>query len=122
MEIHESLRKIRVKNGLSQNQIAKELSTTQQQYCKYENGTREIPIHHILTLCKLYKAPINEVLGLQQEIENKDIRQKFEKLYEEIIDILYHAEDQRFINYEQREYLLETIEQAKYEIEKGEIK
>lgn len=117
MDIPKSLRKVRVSKGLSQSEVAEILVTTQQQYCKYENGKREIPIRHILKLCKHYNISVDELLGLHQFMTEEEGCKKFLKLYEETIDIIYHAESQGFIDYDQKEYLLEQVEKSKYEIE-----
>ena len=47
------------------------LGTTQQQYCKYENGTREIPVHHLITLANYYKVSLDYLVGRSK---NKEIR------------------------------------------------
>lgn len=38
---------------------------------------------------------------------------KFEKLYEEVIDIMHHAEEQKHITWEQRDLLIDNIIKAK---------
>lgn len=42
----------------------------------------------------------------------------FQKLYDEITDMLYWAEEQRHINIEQRDLLLDNVIKAKERIEK----
>ena len=65
MDIVQNLRKIRTEKGYSQMDIAELLNTTQQQYSKYENGQNEIPVHHVITLCKFYSVSADWLLGLQ---------------------------------------------------------
>ena len=65
MDIVQNLRKIRIEKGYSQMDIAELLNTTQQQYSKYENGQNEIPVHHVITLCKFYSVSADWLLGLQ---------------------------------------------------------
>ena len=62
------LKDMRQDNGMNQSQIADLLNTTQQQYSKYENGIQEIPVHHLITLAKLYKVSTDFLLGLTDEI------------------------------------------------------
>ncbi len=62
----QNLRKIRKKNNHSQAEIAALLGTTQQQYCKYENGQNEIPIRHVITLCRFYNISSDWLLGLTE--------------------------------------------------------
>ena len=49
---------------LKQKDIAKLLMTSQQQYCRYETGEREIPAHHLITLARFYKVSADYILGL----------------------------------------------------------
>ena len=57
------LKELREDNDLSQKEVAAYLNTTQQVYSRYENGTNEIPIHHIITLSRLYKVSCDYILG-----------------------------------------------------------
>lgn len=63
-EYVESMRELREKNGLSQSDIAKVLGTTQQVYSRYEMGQNELPIRHLVTLCKFYKVSADYILCL----------------------------------------------------------
>lgn len=47
---------LREDNDKTQEEIARLLNTTQQQYYKYENGIREMPMHHFVTLSKYYNV------------------------------------------------------------------
>ncbi len=62
---YERLRDLREDKDLTQSDIAKLLSTTQQVYSRYENGQNEIPIHHLITLCKFYHVSADYILGLK---------------------------------------------------------
>ena len=67
MDVVHNLRKIRMQKGYSQMEIAEVLDTTQQQYSKYENGLNEIPVRHVITLCKFYEISSDWLLGLTEE-------------------------------------------------------
>ena len=67
MDVIQNIRKIRTERGLSQIEIANLLNTTQQQYSKYENGQNEIPVRHIITLCRFYDVSADWMLGLKEE-------------------------------------------------------
>ena len=67
MDVVHNLRKIRTEKGYSQMDIAEVLDTTQQQYSKYEIGANEIPVRHIITLCKFYGISADWLLGLTDE-------------------------------------------------------
>ena len=67
MDLVSNLRVIRRERGLSQEDIADVLDTTQQQYSKYENGTNELPVRHVITLCRYYGVSADWLLGLTTE-------------------------------------------------------
>ena len=62
---NERLRELREGRDLSQAEVAEILKTTQQVYSRYENGINQIPIHHLITLCKFYKVSADYILGLK---------------------------------------------------------
>jgi len=64
METSQRIRNIREDRDLNQTQIANILNTTQQQYGRYENGQRELPIRHLKTLCEFYNLSADYLLGL----------------------------------------------------------
>ncbi len=65
-QYYERIRELREDKDLTQQNIADILKTTQQVYSRYENGTNEIPIHHLITLCKFYKVSSDYILGLNE--------------------------------------------------------
>ena len=69
MVLTDNLRKIRMERKLSQMDIADVLGTTQQVYSRYELGTNEIPVRHIITLCKFYGISADWLLGLKDTKE-----------------------------------------------------
>ncbi len=64
-EYNKIIRELREDHDLKQKDIAKLLGTTQQVYSRYENGENEIPIRHIITLCKFYNVSADYILGLK---------------------------------------------------------
>lgn len=61
------LRDMREDHDFSQAKIAELLKTTQQQYSKWERGEQEIPVHHLITLAKLYHVSLDYLVGLTDE-------------------------------------------------------
>ena len=61
---YERMRDLREDNDLTQQDIADVLKTTQQVYSRYEKGENELPIHHLVTLCKFFKVSADYILGL----------------------------------------------------------
>ena len=64
---YEKLRDLREDHDLTQAQVAAMLHTTQQVYSRYEKGINEMPIRHIVTLCRLYQVSADHVLGLDEQ-------------------------------------------------------
>lgn len=64
---YEKLRKLREDNDLKQSDIAHLLGTTQQVYSRYENGINEMPVRHLVTLCRFYGVSADKVLGLDEK-------------------------------------------------------
>ncbi|MBO5374557.1 MAG: helix-turn-helix transcriptional regulator [Clostridia bacterium] len=69
MYIYKRLRDLREDNDKSQKEIATLLGTTQQQYSLYENGERELPMHHFITLSKFYKTSLDYLAGISDKIK-----------------------------------------------------
>lgn len=61
---NERIRELREDSDLKQSDIAKILGTTQQVYSRYENGINEMPIKHLITLCRFYNVSADYILGL----------------------------------------------------------
>ena len=66
-EYWEILRELREDRDLRQAEIAAVLGTTQQVYSRYENGVNELPIRHLITLCRYYRVSADYVLGLTRD-------------------------------------------------------
>lgn len=64
----ERVRDLREDNDKTQQEIADYLGTTQQVYSRYEKGINEMPIRHIIALCKYYHVSADYILGLKDEI------------------------------------------------------
>lgn len=62
----EIIRELREDRDLKQSDIAKVLGTTQQVYSRYEMGINEMPIRHLITLCRYYSVSADYILGLQR--------------------------------------------------------
>ena len=62
----EKLRGLREDNDLTQTQVAEVLGTSQTMYARYERGASELPIRHLIGLCKLYGVSADEILGLSR--------------------------------------------------------
>lgn len=70
MKYTQRLRDLREDRDLKQEEIAKVLNTSQGYYSKYELGIREIPLHHLITLCRYYDVSADYLLGFANEYKS----------------------------------------------------
>ena len=61
------MRDLREDHDKTQQQIAEVLGTSQTMYARYERGANELPIRHLITLCKYYGVTADYLLGLVVE-------------------------------------------------------
>ena len=60
------IRGLREDHDLTQREIAEILGTSQTMYARYERGANELPIRHLIALCKYYHVSADVVLGLKR--------------------------------------------------------
>ena len=58
------IRDLREDHDMTQQAVAEVLGTSQTMYARYERGANELPLHHLLTLCRLYGVSADYILGL----------------------------------------------------------
>ena len=58
------IRDLREDHDKTQQEIADYLGTSQTMYARYERGANEMPIRHILALCRYYHVSADYLLGL----------------------------------------------------------
>ena len=58
------IRDLREDTDKTQLQIANILGTSQTMYARYERGANELPLRHLITLCKYYGVSADYILGL----------------------------------------------------------
>ena len=61
---NEIIKELREDRDLYQEDIAKYLKITKQQYSLYETGKRQFKTKHIIELCKYYNVSADYILGL----------------------------------------------------------
>lgn len=59
------IKDLREDNDKTQQEIANVLGTSQTMYARYERGANELPIRHLITLCKYYGVSADFILGLK---------------------------------------------------------
>ena len=64
MDYVKQIRDLREDNDLTQREVAEYLGTSQTMYARYERGANELPSHHLISLCSLYKVSSDYILGI----------------------------------------------------------
>lgn len=62
----ETLKKLRKDKNLSQLEVAKYLGTSQQNYCRYENGDNEPDINTLIKLATFFHVSVDYLIGNEQ--------------------------------------------------------
>ena len=76
MYFYQRLRDLREDHDKNQTDIANILNMKYQQYARYENGEREIPLHHLITLARYYNVSLDYLEGLIPTPEALDRHKK----------------------------------------------
>ncbi len=71
MKYTERIRALREDHDITQKAVADILGTSQTMYARYERGANELPIRHLITLCKFYDVSADYILGFTNKIEPK---------------------------------------------------
>lgn len=69
MEYIKRMRDLREDRDKTQREIAQVLGTSQTMYARYERGANELPIRHLVTLCRYYGVSADYLLGLKDQME-----------------------------------------------------
>ena len=65
MEYVKRIRDLREDRDMTQQEIAQVLGTSQTMYARYERGANELPIRHLIALCRYYGVSSDYILGLK---------------------------------------------------------
>lgn len=63
------IRDLREDHDKTQQEIANILGTSQTMYARYERGANEMPIRHLILLCKYYNVSADYILGLKDSMK-----------------------------------------------------
>lgn len=74
----EKLRGLREDNDLTQTQVADVLGTSQTMYARYERGANDMPIRHLITLCRFYNVSADYLLDTAPDPKRRLKRAKNE--------------------------------------------
>ena len=67
MNYTKRIRDLREDADLTQLDVAEVLGTSQTMYARYERGANELPIRHLIALCRLYNVSADYILGLTDD-------------------------------------------------------
>ena len=62
-----TIRDLREDSDKTQQEIADILGTSQTMYARYERGANELPIRHLISLCKYYGVSADYILGIDEK-------------------------------------------------------
>ncbi len=66
MDYIKRIRDLREDHDKTQQEVADYLGTSQTMYARYERGANEMPIRHLIALCKYYGVSADYILGLDK--------------------------------------------------------
>lgn len=67
MKYVKRIRDLREDHDKTQQEIADMLGTSQTMYARYERGANELPIRHLLALCRYYGVSADYILGISNK-------------------------------------------------------
>ena len=67
MDYISRIRNLREDHDYTQDYVAHYLGTSQTMYARYERGANEMPIRHLISLCRLYHVSSDYILGLSDK-------------------------------------------------------
>lgn len=62
----ERICELRREHGLTQQDVADVLGTSQTMVARYERGANELPVHHLISLSKLYNVTTDYILNMEK--------------------------------------------------------
>lgn len=66
------IRALREDADYTQEYVASYLGTSQTMYARYERGANELPVHHLVKLCRLYNVSSDYILGFSSNKRGPD--------------------------------------------------
>ena len=67
--MYRRIRDLREDHDKTQQEIADILGTSQTMYARYERGANEMPIRHLIKLCKYYGVSADYILGIKNTLK-----------------------------------------------------
>ena len=67
MDYIKNIRDLREDHDYTQKFVADYLGTSQTMYARYERGANEMPVRHLIKLCKLYNVSADYILNIPKK-------------------------------------------------------
>ena len=87
------LKDLREDNDFLQKTIADKLGISRQQYSLYETGKRELPIHLLIELSKIYNKSTDYILGLNNDSLTIESNNNFTKKQKTVINQILQLDE-----------------------------
>lgn len=84
MNISENIKRIRESNGLSQEQVADKMNTSQSSYARIESGRKSVDFDDIMQFSKAVNMNVLDVIAFPDVVSNKVSSKKPAKLVVEL--------------------------------------
>lgn len=84
-----NIRKLRLKNDLTQLELAELLNVSKNAVSSWENGRSQPLLDKVTVMAELFKVRIEDVLGIEYTDDSKDIE------VEEIIDVINDMDQEK---------------------------
>lgn len=76
LDYKQRMRDLREDADMNQTQVAEVLGTSQTMYSCYERGAVELPLRHLMTLCRFYQVSADYILGFTNQPNPNKLRYK----------------------------------------------
>ena len=71
VNLGKKLKSLRLAENLTQAQVAEVLGTSQTMYARYERGANEMPMRHVIALCRFYNVSADMLLDTVPDSRRK---------------------------------------------------
>lgn len=76
VDYRQRMRDLREDADMNQTQVAEVLGTSQTMYSCYERGAVELPLRHLMTLCRFYQVSADYILGFTNQPNPNKLKYK----------------------------------------------
>lgn len=87
-DFRENLKKLRIDNSLTQEELSKKLNVSPSTISQYENGMREPSISQLINIARIFNVSVDYLLGLTgiKTLKKEQINDIAKKVVDELIN------------------------------------